>query len=317
MTSPLDAVALLERADPVDVREIATEADVAAARERVRSMIAADAPSAARPLPRRVRRRWLRLGGGLGVGALAGAVVVALGLLGSVSTGPEVPNAAAMTIRRAAEAVRSSPGSVLHIDLTLTSSYPTGEHWSVRQDLWQQQRGTVCSYLNLEQGGTGTPSGTEGGTVDGRAELYDPIRNTIYVAPPVPSRLPSPPAGRGAGSECSFMAGFAAQVRGLLSSARARVEGRVMTDGKSTIEIVSGSNRYYVAADGSYAPVELVNGKATDRDGMTTSVFHAYQRLPAAAGAELLNLSARHPTASVDNSLAGYRAAIDRLFPDG
>jgi hypothetical protein len=63
--------------------------------------------------------------------------------------------------------------------------------------------------------------------------------------------------------------------------------------------------------------VELINGRPTDKTGMTTLVFHAYQELPAAGHEQLLSLTAQHPTASVDETPAGYRTAIRRLFRDG
>jgi hypothetical protein len=310
-----DAVALLERANPVEPNQLASAGEVAAARERVRAMITAEAPA----VPRRGVPKLRRLTGArlpFGITAF-GAVAVAAFLVLSSSTGSGVPTASAMTLRRAAEAVEPAPGSILHIDYTLTTSYPGGEHWSTRQDTWQQQLGAGCNYLNLQIGAPGTPTGTEGGTVDGSEEVYDPVRNTIYVAPPVTSHLDSPPAGAAPPNECSFMAGFANQVRGLLSSGQARVAGHATIDGRDTIKIVSGANTYYVAADGSYAPVELVNGSPTDKSGMSTFTFHAYGQLPAAAGGRLLSLTAQHPTATVDRSLGDFRAAINRLFPDG
>jgi hypothetical protein len=168
--------------------------------------------------------------------------------------------------------------------------------------------------VNLRLSDAASPPGTAGGSYGGRDQLYDPVRNTVYTPPPVR-------VNRGAGatlpSECSFMARFAGQIRALLSSGHARVAGHARIDGKDTIEIVSSANTYYVTADGSYSPVELVNGRPNDRAGMTTLLFHAYEQLPAADQRKLLSLRARHPSAAVDHTLAGYRAAIRRLFPDG
>jgi hypothetical protein len=264
--------------------------------------------------PAQRSRRRPRLGFGLGAAAAAAAVVAAVVVVTS-SAGPEVQSAAAMTIKRAAQAVQAPPGAILHVDFTGTSSYSHGRSWHWRQDVWQQQVGSTCNYLTLEKDSPGTPAGTEGGSIDGREEVYDPIRNTIYVAPPV--RIPPLPAGVHVPNGCSFMAGLAQQIRALLGSGKARVAGRATIDGKDAIKIVAGSTTYYVAADGTYAPIELSYGRRTDPLGMTVYFFHAYEQLPAAASGKVLSLTAQHPNARVRDGLAAFRAASNRLFPDG
>jgi hypothetical protein len=262
------------------------------------------------------RRRLPRLGVRVGALVLAAAVIAAIVLVTSTA-GPDVETAKATTIARAADALRAGPGAILHIDSTLTSSFPQGQRWTTRQDVWQQQQGGLCNWLNLRKSAPGTPAGTEGGTVDGRDELYDPVRNAIYIAPRI--KVPRMPAGVTLPSECSYMADFAKQVRGLLTSGQARVDGHATIDGRDTIKIVftRAAETYYVAADGTYAPVELISGRPSDKTGMSTFVFHAYEQLPGAGNADLLSLSAQHPSAAVVYGLAGYRAANNRLFPDG
>jgi hypothetical protein len=323
-----DAMALLERANPIGPDDEPDAAQLAAAHAHVRALLDSQRPTSdglGSPAPSRdtaQRRPGRRLG--LGVAALAATAVAAVLLLTSSTAGPGVPSATAMTIERAAQALQAPPGTILHIDSTLTEAYSDGHSYSTRQDVWQQQNavpaGTQaaagCNWLNLRRSAPGTHAGTEGGTVNGRDELYDPVRNTIYVAPPV--KLPPLSRGVPLPNECSYMADFAQQVRGLLTSGRARVAGHATIDGTDTIKIVfaGGANTYYVAAD-TYAPVELINGRLTGPGGLTTTVFHAYQRLPAAGHGYLLSLKARHPTARVETSLAGYRKAINRLFPNG
>ena len=309
-----DAMALLERANPIDHDEEPGFAELGAAHAHVRALLDSPIPTPDRPGPteplrdRRRRGPGSRLG--LGVAALGAGALAAVLVLTS-SAGPEVPSAAAMTIRRATDALRTTPASILHVDFSLTSSYPGGHSFTAREDSWQQQ-GPVCNFLLLHQSDPGTPPGTIGGTVNGKDELYDPVRNTIYIAPGVHNWVGLP-------TECSFMARFADQVRALLRSNQARIAGHATVDGKDTIKIVfaTGGNAYYVAADGTYAPVELVHGRRTDTAGLSTTVFHTYERLPVSGHSDLLSLTARHPTAAVKTSLAGYRAAINRLFPDG
>jgi hypothetical protein len=94
------------------------------------------------------------------------------------------------------------------------------------------------------------------------------------------------------------MADSAKQVRGLLTSGRARVDGRATIDGRDTIKIVfTRVETYYVAADGTYAPVELISGRPTDKNGMTT-VFQAYEELPGSSHGNLLSLTAPSPIRS-------------------
>jgi hypothetical protein len=332
-----DAMALLERANPIDPDDEPGAAQLAAAHAHVRALLdsqgpAPDSVGPLEPSPDTARRRPApRVG--LGVAALAAVAVAAVLVLTSSAGGPEVPSAAAMTIERAAQALESPPGTILHVDSTLTTRFSDGHSYSTRQDTWQQQNpvpkgaqaAAGCNWLNLRKSAPGTPAGTEGGTVNGRDELYDPARNTIYIAPPV--KLPPVSRGVPLPNECSYMAHFAQQVRRLLTSGRAHVAGHATIDGKDTIKIVFADrvygsrspvrNTYFVAADGTYAPVELISGRPADSDGMSTFVFHAYQRLPASGHGDLLSLTAQHPTAKVERSLASYRKAINRLFPDG
>jgi hypothetical protein len=113
--------------------------------------------------------------------------------------------------------------------------------------------------------------------------------------------------------------GWVARLRQQLSSGQARVDGHATIHGRDTIKIVfaDNSNTYYIAADGSYAPVEESSGTPTDNTGITTLVFHTYEQLPASRNGDLLSLTARHPTAKVDSSLSDFRAALTRLFANG
>jgi hypothetical protein len=73
----------------------------------------------------------------------------------------------------------------------------------------------------------------------------------------------------------------------------------------------------YVAADGSYAPIETIQGNPSSADGQLINVFHAFEYLPAAGNAGLLSLIAQHPGAQIDRSLRDFRTAGNRLFPNG
>jgi hypothetical protein len=93
------------------------------------------------------------------------------------------------------------------------------------------------------------------------------------------------------------------------------VLGHTTVAGRDTIEIRSsdGHTTFYVAAH-SYTPVELTT---RGTDGGTTTRFGAYQELPLKGNRELLSLTAQHPTAKIDRSVADFQAAQERLFPHG
>jgi hypothetical protein len=46
-------------------------------------------------------------------------------------------------------------------------------------------------------------------------------------------------------------------------------------------------------------------------------VYHTFEYLPAAGNAGLLSLTVQHPSARIDTSLSDFRAADNRLFPNG
>jgi hypothetical protein len=108
---------------------------------------------------------------------------------------------------------------------------------------------------------------------------------------------------------------FRDQILALLKSGGARVDGHRTIDGRDTIEISSadGHTIYYVDPD-SYEPVEL---DTTGTDGGTALRFRTYETLPAEGNRGLLDLTAQHPSATVDRNASDWRAAQARLFPHG
>jgi hypothetical protein len=127
------------------------------------------------------------------------------------------------------------------------------------------------------------------------------------------------PADSAPASSCDVdpgSAGFGDQLRRLLQSCGARLVGHATVGGRDTLEIRAqgGHTTYYVDPD-SYAPVEL------DTTGTTGGVdlrFTTWEILPGGgANGALLSLTAQHPSAAVDRNRADYRAAEQRLFPNG
>jgi hypothetical protein len=170
-----------------------------------------------RSRPRRRRALVLR-------SALAAAVVAAaaLGALSLVSRdGPS-----ASVVDRAAAAVATSPGTILHVDMLGSQTNGDGSviHW--RDESWQQQ-GPPHDGRQIETSADG--SIVESATADGRSELYDEARNTIYVSAPESTATPeelnsySIDPGPKPGTAVLEVPGHAAQAKG------ARVKKGVIT----------------------------------------------------------------------------------------
>lgn len=109
--------------------------------------------------------------------ALAAAVVTAtaLGALSLVSR----DGTSASVVERAAAAVALSPGTILHVDMLGSQTNGDGSVITWRHESWQQQS---PPYDGREVQTAPDGSIAETAIADGRDEVYDPARNTIYVA---------------------------------------------------------------------------------------------------------------------------------------
>jgi hypothetical protein len=302
-----DAIDLLELANPVDPMRIVDPHDLTSAHDRVRRMIVATAAEAPSPPARRQRPRLVVRFGVATV--VAAAVVVIVAFAGGV--GHTVPSASAMTIKRAAAALAPVPGTIVHFDFTGTSSYTDGHSWTWTQDCWEQQ-GTNNSVV-VNQAYPDAPAGTETAQVGTQEEIYDPATDTIYESEPAAA-----PANPGPNpSSSSDPSAFTGQIQRQLAVGNARVIGPATIDGQHAIEIVAPAGTYYVRADGTDAPIELIYHDPAGPGSTTTLVFHIYELLGAAGNESLLSLTARHPQARVDVSTADFRAALNHRLPNG
>jgi len=118
--------------------------------------------------------------------ALAAAVVVAaaLGALSIISR----DGAGASVVDRAAAAVAPSPGTILHVDMHGFQDNGDGSTITWRDESWQQQ-GPPHDGRQIETGPDG--SVVETATANGREEVYDSARNTIYVSAPESTATPA------------------------------------------------------------------------------------------------------------------------------
>jgi hypothetical protein len=118
--------------------------------------------------------------------ALAAAVVVAaaLGALSLISR----DGAGASVVDRAAAAVAPSPGTILHVDMHGFQDNGDGSTITWRDESWQQQ-GPPHDGRQIETAPDG--SVVETATANGREEVYDSARNTIYVSAPESTATPA------------------------------------------------------------------------------------------------------------------------------
>jgi hypothetical protein len=126
------------------------------------------------------RQRALRRRGLVLRSALAAAVVAAAAL-GAVSIVSR-QGAGASVVDRAAAAVAPSPGTILHVDMLGYQNNGDGSGITWRDESWYQQS-PPYDGRKIQTAPDG--SVVETATADGRDEVYDSARNTIYVAPRV------------------------------------------------------------------------------------------------------------------------------------
>jgi hypothetical protein len=287
------------------------------------SLLAPDRPAAEparadlliREARRRQRRRRL---------AVTGLVLVVLGSGGmAIATTGGLPPRHAPLLSRPRPVTSPGPGggSILHIDVTTNETTAGGPTYTWEQAVYEQTSPPFISGT-IDQRLPGTPPGTEGVIGVGVGEqLYDPTNNTIY-APPIPKPAPGTrtltPAQE-AQLYAPSIAQYPRQLRAKLASGKARIEGRATVDGRTALKIrfARGHETDYVAADGSDAPIEMIYGSPSSASGRTISTYHIFQYLAAAGNAGLLSLTAQHPSAKVNRSLRDFRAANNRLSPNG
>jgi hypothetical protein len=168
------------------------------------------------PAPRRRRRPLV---------ALAVAVAAAVGAIAVVAPrSPQGPTAAETRtiLRGVAAGVAVPPGAVLHVAYSSTQTFSTGPATRSRVEFWQAAAPPygARSISSIP----GRPI-TETAVTDGRLQLYDPRRDTIYTRPSPPPYTVRP-AGAG---HYRLSPGGAATIT--ISAA----ELRALRDGRDTI----------------------------------------------------------------------------------
>jgi hypothetical protein len=127
--------------------------------------------AARRDLARR-RRRSVAVRWAVAAAVVAAAALGALSLVSRHAAGTSV-------VDRAAAAIASSPGTILHVDLLGSQTNGDGSVITWHEESWQQQS-PPYERRQIETSPDGTV--TESGSSNTSDAVYDPARNTIYVA---------------------------------------------------------------------------------------------------------------------------------------
>jgi hypothetical protein len=114
----------------------------------------------------------------------AAVAAAALGALSFVSR----HGAGASVVERAAAAVATSPGTILHVDMHGSQTNPDGSTITWRDESWQQES---APHDGRQVQTAPDGSVVETATADGREEVYDAARNTIYVSAPESTATPA------------------------------------------------------------------------------------------------------------------------------
>jgi hypothetical protein len=118
------------------------------------------------------RRRKLALRAAVVAAVVASLAVGALSIVSRPASGASV-------VRRAAEAIAASPGTILHVDMVGSQTNGDGSVVSWRDESWQQE-GAPWARRQVETGPDG--SVVESGSSKTSDEVYDPATGTIYVS---------------------------------------------------------------------------------------------------------------------------------------
>lgn len=114
---------------------------------------------------------------------LAVRAVVVAGLVSALAVGAlsivSRPASGASVVRRAAEAIAASPGTILHVDMLGSQTNGDGSVVKWRDESWQQE-GAPWARRQVETGPEG--SVVESGSSKTSDEVYDPKTDTIYVS---------------------------------------------------------------------------------------------------------------------------------------
>jgi hypothetical protein len=246
-------------------------------------------------LRRRLRRMRLRAGAVVAVLAL---LVVVLNVLpggdGRRGLPPAVEPASA--VERAAAALRTEGGTILHIHL-VGRQFEDGRpdiRWE--NEAWLGPDG----YRAVETSPEGRVAESE---QTGRLQrLWDADAGRV-----VETR---------ADSAFEATDKFREEAIAYLRSGNAKVSGQIRVGGRDAIRIESEvKGQTFIVDARTYTPIEF---RTRGTGGGTVLRFPTYERIPLTEDSEqLLSISAQHGGAPVVRDDAAYQAAQARLFPNG
>jgi hypothetical protein len=276
------------------------------------------------PARMRARRRSLPLR----IAALALVVAAAVFVVTNVSltgNGSSVsPAQAQVILAHVRAALRWPPGAIYEEDAITTVTAPddttnTSEfHEWLSTSAPYDSREIVIANGNIQWEQAYVNSNSESSL-----DLYDPVTNTVYLAPPS-AQLPLCAASESSANPCQVLDepqsnSALSEVQDLLTQATPNVtiDADTTLDGKSAIELTFDNGRFnYWLSARTYQPLQVQDRQDSLPDGQAGVGITRYPiarlRTGSAAAPDLLSLRAQHPSASVDNSSTDYLAALSR-----
>jgi len=260
------------------------------------------------PAPRRVRRQRrpaLRIAG---LVVVVAAAVFVVANIASTRSGSAVSPAQAQTILRRVRAALVLPAHAIYEEEDVARvTARDGATSSSGSHEWLSTSPPYNNRLIIIQNGKVQ---WEQASVNGRLDLYDPARKTVYLAPRrAPNQVPDNPDWTSALAEVHY----------LLARPNVTVDPNAMLDGKPAIKLTSDGGRFrWWISPSTYRPLQTEDRRDSLPNGQggvgITRYPVARVLTGSAASRGLLSLKAQHPGATIDHSGTDYQAALSRLL---
>lgn len=260
------------------------------------------------------RRRRTTLRTVVLAGALA-AVVFVVANVASTGTGSSV--AQAQTVLRHVRAALLFPPHAIYEEETVSTA--TARDGATHTDGWHEWLSTSAPYNNRIIEFANGKVLWEQAFVNGRLDLYDPTRNTIYLAPKVTDK--DVVGCKRCSGDSPQSTSELSEVAYLLKQRNVKMNRDATLDGKRAIEITTNHGRFsFWISPRTYKPLQVEDRDDSLPDGQPAIGISRYPIVRvlsgSAASPKLLSLQAQHPHAIVNHSRKDYAAAHGRLIHD-
>ena len=260
---------------------------------------------------------------GLRVVALAVVLVAAVFVVANLAptaTNPAVPPAQARTLLRHIHDALAWPRHAIYEELTVGTT--TARNGATFSSGWHEWLSTSPPYNSLEVNFADGKILWEQAFVNARLDLYDPVTNTIYIAPSViPFCRASASGGTGgcrAPDQPQWNSALS-EVQDLLRDPATVIDAGATLHGRPAIELTSDHGRFSVwISPRTYQPLQVEDrgdGLPDGQPGVGITRYPITRVLTgSAARPSLVSLQARHPAARIDRRPSDYASAQWRLI---